>query len=44
MHYINPRTKGWGTLNLVCNCHRHKKLQEQELNQGHNKENKSQEM
>ncbi len=25
-------------------CHKHKKLQEQELNQGHNKEKKSQEM
>jgi len=25
-------------------CHEHKKLQEQELSQGHNKENKSQKM
>jgi len=25
-------------------CHEHEKLQEQELNQGHNKENKSQKM
>jgi hypothetical protein len=25
-------------------CHKHEKLQEHELSQGHNKENKSQEM
>ncbi len=34
-------------LNLIgvyLNCHKHEKLQEQELSQGHNKENKSQEM
>jgi hypothetical protein len=29
----------------VCsNCHKHEKLPKQELNQKHNKENKSQEM
>ncbi len=29
---------------LMCYCHGHEKLQEHELNQGHNKENKSQKM
>jgi hypothetical protein len=30
--------------NLGIMCHGHEKLQKQELNQGHNKENKSQEI
>jgi hypothetical protein len=31
-------------MGVYSNYHKHKKLQEQELNQSHNKENKSQEM
>jgi hypothetical protein len=31
-----------GLMGICSNCHGHKKLQEQKLNQGHNKENKSQ--
>ncbi len=33
-----------GLMGVYSNCHRHEKLEEQELSQGHNKENKSQEM